>query len=335
MDGVTVKKEPAEAGAMPPGRLAQCDRRGAAPGDGSSGRSAGFGRGRPVFGQLLGAGVPATTGVAGGSSWSAGACGNAAYPAAVHVPKYDGKADWASFRAQFEMLAAAAGWTMEVKALQLALCLTGDALSVLGLLDDAEKGDYAVLVAALGRRFGGEVAACALRAELSGRRRRPGESLKDLASDVERLTYRAHAGLPAGVRDYLACNRFLEALVPDELRVYATLAHPETLGDALQLASEREALLQAMTTGGPHVRAAQKTEPGVQPEKRSDGLEALTALVTSMAERLERLELQRSPARGPGGDGRGACFGCGRTGHFRRDCPERVRDAPGNDGGPR
>ena len=45
------------------------------------------------------------------------------------TPKYSGKADWQAFNAQFELLSQAAGWSEDDKALQLALCLTDDALA--------------------------------------------------------------------------------------------------------------------------------------------------------------------------------------------------------------
>ena len=60
----------------------------------------------------------------------------------VKTPKYSGRSDWEAFHAQFELLADAGGWTVEAKALQLALCLTDDALSCLLLLSPGERRDY-------------------------------------------------------------------------------------------------------------------------------------------------------------------------------------------------
>ena len=42
----------------------------------------------------------------------------------VKTPRYAGRSDWESFLAQFELLAQAKGWSVEKKALQLALSLT-------------------------------------------------------------------------------------------------------------------------------------------------------------------------------------------------------------------
>ena len=66
----------------------------------------------------------------------------------MKTPKYSGKTDWEAFHAQFELLAKAAAWPVDTKALQLALCLTDDALACLLLLSPAERDDYGALVGA-------------------------------------------------------------------------------------------------------------------------------------------------------------------------------------------
>lgn len=60
-------------------------------------------------------------------------------PPLVKTPRYDGKADWEAFHAQFELQARASRWSTEVKALKLAMCLTGDALSSLLLLSPEQR----------------------------------------------------------------------------------------------------------------------------------------------------------------------------------------------------
>lgn len=90
----------------------------------------------------------------------------------VKTPKYPGKADWEAFHAQFELLARAAGWSEDIKALQLALCLTDEASTCLLLLCLAERENYGALVGALQRRFGQCNQPGVLRSELSNRKRR-------------------------------------------------------------------------------------------------------------------------------------------------------------------
>lgn len=58
----------------------------------------------------------------------------------LKTPKYFGRSNWEAFLAQFELLAQSEGWSMDTRALQLALCLTDDAFSCLLLLSPKETG---------------------------------------------------------------------------------------------------------------------------------------------------------------------------------------------------
>ena len=120
--------------------------------------------------------------------------------APVKTPKYSGKSDWEAFHAQFELLATAEEWSRETKALQLALCLTDDALSCLLLLTPEDRHDYEALVGALQRRFGHCLQPELLRNELNNRCRKSGEPLRLLANDIESLTRWAYAHMPPGVQ---------------------------------------------------------------------------------------------------------------------------------------
>ncbi|XP_061895620.1 uncharacterized protein LOC133644884 [Entelurus aequoreus] len=108
-------------------------------------------------------------------------------------------------------------WSLEKMSLQLAMCLTGDALSSLLLLSPAERSDYEALVGALKRRFGRCSVDSLLRSELCSRQRRPGESLRDLANNIEGLVHRTYAHMPAAIQGELAHDHFLQALLPADL----------------------------------------------------------------------------------------------------------------------
>lgn len=85
------------------------------------------------------------------------------------MPKFSGKGSWEVYRAQFELLAAAAHWPDSVKALQLALALMEDAPTCLLLLSLEERGDYMALVGTLQRRFGESNLKGSLRCEFKHR----------------------------------------------------------------------------------------------------------------------------------------------------------------------
>lgn len=256
--------------------------------------------------------------------------GGAQPPAAsvsVKTPKYSGKADWEAFHAQFELLAHFRGWSNEDRALQLALCLTDDALACLILISPEDRRDYGALVGALRRRYGQCVQPGLLRSELSNRRRQPGEPLRVLANDIESLSRRAYAHMPPYVQSELARDQFIQALSPTELRIQTQLAHPESLQIALEMALERELVWAGASAGSlvgaqggrPSGRAGGQSSP--EPEK--------PACVADMTEliRAVSLQVERNTRRGPR-----VCWGCGQTGHLRRDCP-KFPGAQGNGSG--
>ncbi|KAJ8416517.1 hypothetical protein AAFF_G00358050 [Aldrovandia affinis] len=216
--------------------------------------------------------------------------------ARVKTPKFSGKSDWEAFHAQFELLARAEGWSTDDKALQLAMCLTDDALPCLLLLSPEDRNRYEALVGALQRRFGQCLESGVLRNELSNRSRMPGESLRLLANDIESLTRRAYGHMPSEVQSELARDQFIRALSPADLRAQVQLHHPRTLQAAFEMAVERE-MVWAGTAGSsqqgssPAVRAAVGCPPGeVKPAWAAEITELLRAV---------SLQAARQPRPGP------------------------------------
>lgn len=268
--------------------------------------------------RLTGSGHPDVTG--GRADTNRGTVGST-----IKTPKYSGRSDWEAFLAQFELLAHAEGWSLDTKALQLALCLTDDALSCLLLLNPNERRDYGALVGALQRRFGQCLQPELLRNELSNRGRKSGEPLRVLANDVESLTRRAYAHMPPGVQGELARDQFIRALGPTELRVQVQLQHPQTLQAALELAVERENVW-GVAGGGcqDKTASAAQTTVGCPPAgERPAWVEEMTGLLRAVS-----LQTARRSQPGPR-----VCWGCGQPGHLVRDCP-RARQAQGNGSGP-
>lgn len=242
----------------------------------------------------------------------------------VKTPKYTGNSDWEAFHAQFELLADARRWTAGDKALQLALCLEGDALSCLLLLDPVQRRCYDSLVGALKRRFGTWSQPALVKNELRGRCRKPGESLRGLANDVESQVRRAYGHMSAEARSELATDLFVGAISPPDLRMQVQLQHPKSLQEALEAAIERESLWSvaagAGQEAGPHA---------VRSTSECPAKEEVPAWATEMTELLRAVTLQapRGPRTGPQ-----VCWGCGQPGHIKRDCPA-ARQGRGNASG--
>lgn len=239
----------------------------------------------------------------------------------VKTPKYSGRADWEAFHAQFEILARAADWSEDDKALQLAMCLNDEALSCLLQLSPAEREDYGALVGALQRRFGQSNLPGVLRAELTNRQRQPGEPLRVLANDIETLARKAYAHMPTAVQNELARDQFIRALSPRGLRVQTQLAHPSSLQEALELAVEREAVgAAAEGDQEPVARAMVHSSPG---QEKPAWAAELTELIRAVS--LHQTHNNPSPHRSPP-----VCWTCGQQGHISRGARSKLvfRETP-------
>lgn len=240
----------------------------------------------------------------------------------VMTLKFSGKGSWEAYIAQFELLAAASGWTTRMRAVQLALSLTEDAAACLLLLSPEEREDYSMLVGALQRRFGVFNLKDSLRCEFKNRTRQQGESLRSLAHEIETLGRRAYANLPSMIQSELARDQFVHALSPVELRLHVQLAHPATLGQALELALERETATCTTnpTSSAPVLAVPVKDMPNQKPA----WAEELINAVRTLSVRPREASTQRSNP--------GTCWGCGKPGHILRRCPE-AKGQQGNERG--
>lgn len=239
-------------------------------------------------------------------------------PVGIKTPKYSGRSDWEAFHAQFELLARASGWSEEQKALQLALCLTDDALSCLLLLDTSERADYAALVGALKRRFGQCFRSELLRSELHSRQRNPGEPLRSLANDIESMARRAYAHISPSVQSELARDQFIRALSPPELRIHTQLARPLNLSEALELALEREMVVEAAKQG-----SVMDPFPPVRAVEGSGGATSKPEWVEEITEMIRGLMVP--PPRRQQTQNR-ICWGCGQQGHMVKECPTQAKE---------
>ena len=162
-------------------------------------------------------------------------------------PTFNGKAEWAAFRVQFEMFAELSNWTQAEMGLQLAVCLRGPARATLALLEPEVRRDYESLVRALEARFEPEKHQRELfRAKLRNRTRRKGESLPALAHDVMRMVQRAYPVVTGRGKQELAVVSFADALCHDpDLQMAVWQEKPQALDDAVGAAVRFESFRAA------------------------------------------------------------------------------------------
>lgn len=122
------------------------------------------------------------------------------------------------------------------------------AQGVLGNLSDGRKMNYKELVSALSYRFAPPDQMDLKRTQLRGRRQKALESLPDLELGQHNYTASRKLGLPtvpADVKETLAKDQFIDALVLSDMRLRIKQARREHLNGAFRHAVELEAFLKA------------------------------------------------------------------------------------------
>ncbi|KAL6459687.1 hypothetical protein MHYP_G00314460 [Metynnis hypsauchen] len=176
---------------------------------------------------------------------AARASGMTGLTAHARLTPYDGSADWAAFEAQLEIVAGRAGWTDAETAANLCLALQGDALRVLIELPAECRCELPALTRALRTRYSRQPSEAAAKMLVADRRRRQGETLVVLASEMALLTHQAYPAFPRAAQRRLALDHFLRALEPGELRKHVRLADPQTLESAVDVAERSELILSS------------------------------------------------------------------------------------------
>ncbi|GBO33944.1 hypothetical protein AVEN_37502-1 [Araneus ventricosus] len=216
------------------------------------------------------------------------------------------------FKTQFDIVSSTNGWTDFVKASQLVASLRGSAAEVLQGIPADKLTDLTIIEKALESRFGDSHLTQFYRTELKTRRQKPGESLQELAADVERLMSLAYAECPLDVRESLAAQYFVDAIRDEDTQHSTRLMDAKDLKSSLAYSMKYEAARTVSKTSR-HVRSIE-TEDHMSRE-RDDKFEFFF-------NRLEKL-LNSSVAgkkNTPRRNSDVTCWKCNKKGHVQREC---------------
>ena len=270
----------------------------------------------------------------------------------IFPDKFDGSVGWQDYFAHFELCADLNKWTLSEKANYLAVSLRGSAQQLLGDLSPDMRQNYMVLVDTLRARFGSEGQNELYRAQLKSRQRKPNETLPELAQGIRRLITRGYPTASTAVREVLALDNFIDALLDSDTRLRLKQNKPANLDECVRMAIELEAFQKAeserFSGRKKFVRATKMDESesnNGQHKLLLDKISSLEKQVSSLLEQkknnFEKSQKVVSPGKSSEKNDRQndtkkkyipkdlskiQCYKCKQFGHYKSDCPELKDD---------
>jgi hypothetical protein len=210
----------------------------------------------------------------------------------------------------FEDFADDCNWDDQKKAKKLKLLLCGEAQIFVWEQPDTVKASYAQLKEKLTGQFGCSLSCYRAMEEFEERRRRPNESLRELAYNLKLLHLRGRPDDSVEAREKDVKFRLMRLLSPAVRD--ALLKHHDADSCSLTATIDRAARLELVSRPAP----AATTSAAVTVE--DDRIRQLEAQVQQLAASV------RSGSSGKGMRQKDLikCFTCGEPGHIARRCPK-------------
>jgi len=257
-------------------------------------------------------------------------------------PKYDGSSPFETFWAQFKNCAEYNKWNRTEELVYLRAALEKETGQVLWDYGSEMTDSLKKLTGILKDRYGGAKMADKYRIEVRNRRRKPGETLRSLHSDIRRLIALAFPAMDRYHRESIACDYFIDALADPDVALKVRERAPEKLDDALRIALQLEVWTkdverQNRALAEKYVREAGKDltdqlrkridELETQIRQQSSALAATPHLPPDTAVKTIYATATSTDTTRSNWKDTVKCYGCKLPGHIMKECPNR---GPGN-----
>mgnify|MGYP002717615413 CR=1 FL=1 len=238
---------------------------------------------------------------------------------------FDGKVPLREFLSQFLLIARANDWDESTKTVALAASLRGKARTVLENIENFDEINFSEIKSKLELLFGEGNLTQNYYSLFTNRRQKFGEDLASFGAELERLSRLAYPECPYAVRDKIACAQFISALSDGFLRRTLQLEGITSLNLAVERAKTVK-IIQGENFG----KFYKSEKSGFRMAERSgarngNGNGAQNGN-TNNARNGNALYEKKNfsggkfrnnfPSKGK------ECWTCGKTGHFRFECPE-------------
>ena len=263
------------------------------------------------------------------------------------APEYNGTGDIEYFIRQFEDVAQANEWNPAATLLHLRSKLKDTAQ------DCGQAQTVDAVYTALRSRFG--ISVREARSQLNNLRKQSKTTLHEHAMEVERLVSLAYADLPREHRVEMTVDKFTSSLGNAYLQRHLLAIPAPDLESVVRAGNDYLQIRNPMSN--PSLRAviaeeeeleSQQVKP-VQANPMQEPVQLLTQLVGDLTRELAELKKKVSHApvapttqmvpsplvpvhqaqQSVGQKSPNPCWICNGTGHWKRDCPFRSRNAPG------
>ncbi|GFX43853.1 uncharacterized protein TNCV_4111321 [Trichonephila clavipes] len=142
------------------------------------------------------------------------------------------------------------------------------------------------------------------------RLQKTGESLQEYASEVERLANLVFSDHPATVRETIYLQYFMDGLKEGEIQKAVRMADVQDLKSALLYTLKLKTATQASRKDCHFIRGARVTEDEPCVSRLLKKMEILKEEMQTIKAGISNHEKRNF-----------RCWGCGGTGHLRRNCP--------------